>query len=140
MRGHATRPLLVCLGVLFVVAAGAGPAAAGTRLPAHLRAVRCSRLADLHGVAKWRHYARDLFGSEWSRADYIINRETGGTWNPAAHNASGATGLAQFMPEWWNGHGSTGWCWNPRDPILSIRMFFFVAHHPQLGGWGNWGT
>jgi len=35
-------------------------------------------------------------------------------WNPAAQNpSSGAAGVAQLMPFWWNGSSSLGWRFNP---------------------------
>ena len=135
---------IAVLAALLVLLAGisAGPAAAQQVLPHHLKAVHCSRLADLHGVAKSKHYLRDLTETDhtlYVRMYNTISGETGGTWYARAHNASGASGLAQFMPEWWNGYGSNGWRWDPYNATLNIRVFYYVVKHPaSTGGWSNW--
>jgi hypothetical protein len=62
-----------------------------------------------------------------------ISEESG--WGHAARNASGASGYAQFMPEWW----AHRWLWDPMDGPLNIRMFVYCIEHPrETGGWSNW--
>jgi len=57
------------------------------------------------------------------------------SWRHAARNASGASGYAQFMPEWW----ARRWLWDPMDGALNIRVFVYCIEHPrETGGWSNW--
>ena len=136
---HAKRVLLYLVVVLGpLTLAGALPAGASAQvLPAHLKNVHCSRLAQIHNeTAYCKHLLRDLCGRDtalYQRMYATVVGESG--WGAHAHNASGATGYAQFMPEWWNGHGSTGWSWNPYNGALNIRVFYYVVTH---GGWSNW--
>lgn len=41
-----------------------------------------------------------------------------------AHNPSGASGVFQLMPYWWDGESAYGWQFNP----YHLRMNLFYAH------------
>lgn len=47
---------------------------------------------------------------------------------PAAHNRSGASGLMQIMPGWWDGR-------DPYDPAVNLTMALDI-HEAQ--GWRAW--
>lgn len=109
------------------------PAAAATRLPAHLPKTTCHRLLDMHGKEKWKHYLWHIAGKDYIRISQVIQRESG--WNPHAVNpASRASGLPQFTPTWWN----RLWVFDPTAPILSLRVMVYVWQHPSFGGSKNW--
>lgn len=80
-------------------------------------------------VEQWRTLVADVWGSDTDRALCIIEHESGG--NPNAVNpSSGAAGLFQVMPFWWDYYGGDRF-----DPQTNIN----VAHLIYLQqGWGAW--
>jgi muramidase (phage lysozyme) len=68
------------------------------------------------GVGRWTWLSRQV-GWPWGcfpTLMMIISRESGG--NPAAKNpTSTASGLLQFLADWWYGH------WNPFNPRSNLR-------------------
>jgi hypothetical protein len=72
-----------------------------------------------------------VFGSRCSAALSVVACETGGTFDPAIVNpSSGAAGLFQLMPFWWQGE------FNPFDPWLNAQFAYGLSD----GGtnWGPW--
>lgn len=55
--------------------------------------------------------------------------ETGGTFNIYAHNPSGASGLFQLMPTWWEGK------FDPYNPWANTRAAYSIS-----SGGTNWGA
>jgi hypothetical protein len=64
--------------------------------------------------------------SEWPTIDRVMKCES--QCSPKAHNRSGASGLMQIMPLWWNGR-------DPYDPTVNLTMALEV-HERQ--GWRAW--
>jgi hypothetical protein len=56
--------------------------------------------------------------------------ETGGTFNIYAHNPSGASGLFQLMPTWWQGK------FNPYNPWANTRAAYSISSAGT--NWGAW--
>lgn len=98
------------------------------RIPAlHRRIVRPGG----RGVARWAPLLRycGMPERELARALRTMRRESGGNqW--ARNRASGAAGLYQFMPAWWNRR------WNPYNPEQNVRHFVRATRHPR--GWRHW--
>lgn len=67
------------------------------------------------------------------KVDYIMHRES--TCYPYAHNPSGASGLVQWMPMWFNGGNSYGWKFDPFDPYQSL---YHMRLRVNLVGWHDW--
>ena len=66
------------------------------------------------------------FGPAASQAISVASCES--HLDPRAHNASGASGLFQLMPIWWQGQ-------NPYDPVVNTR----IAHQLyERSGWSPW--
>ncbi len=72
---------------------------------------------------------------QWSMALFIANRES--HCDPQARNPSGASGVFQLMPIWFEGHNAYGWpTFDPFDAALNVKY----AHLLWLkDGWGPWG-
>jgi hypothetical protein len=86
-------------------------------------------ISDPHAYlyASYPRYAR--------RLDCVIRRES--QWKPAARNASGATGLAQFILSTWlsTPQGKAGA--SRTDPIASIdASVYLIEETPQ--SWRHW--
>jgi len=86
-------------------------------------------------VGRWVWLARDT-GWTWGDVDmllHIIARESSG--NPSVRNGSGsgATGLLQWMPDWYNGTWHTPF--DPTNPRESLAVGVEV-HAKQ--GWAPW--
>lgn len=64
--------------------------------------------------------------SEWPTVARVMRCESG--CDPHAHNPSGASGLMQVMPFWWQGR-------DPYDPAVNLTMALEV-HDRQ--GWRAW--
>ena len=133
---------IAVLAVLLVLLAGisAGPAAARQVLPNHLKAVHCSRLADLHGAAHDKHYLRDLCGKDHALYVRMYNTISGEScWHSWVVNSSNHAGYAQFAVDWANGNNAGHWVWNRLNGTLNVRMFYYCVTHPgTTGGWSTW--
>jgi hypothetical protein len=132
--------VLVLTGILLLTLATACPAQAHQRkLEKLLPDCKCSCLHHLKGKKLWRHWIWHLSrdAAEYRRVCATVSGESG--WHPDVpnHCGSGARGLFQFMPGWYNG---VWWpyAFDPTDPVLSIRIFFYFIHGPHYGGWSNW--
>ena len=106
-------------------------------LPPHLKDSHCPRLAKIHNETHYcKHLLRDLCGRNvalYRRMYATVKGESG--WGAHAHNPSGASGYAQFMPSWWAGR----WHFDPYNGALNIRVFYYCVTHPrETGGWSNW--
>lgn len=56
--------------------------------------------------------------------------------DPSAMNPSGAAGLFQLMPFWWDGSSSYGWVFDPYDAYQNAyHAALIVATDPS---WSNW--
>jgi hypothetical protein len=81
-------------------------------------------------VGRWIWLADDVGwpSSQWSQLMYVVHRESGG--NPRACNSSsGASGLMQFLPAWWQGK------WNPYNPRVNLRHGCLAW---KVSGWQHW--
>jgi hypothetical protein len=59
-------------------------------------------------------------------------------YQPTARNASsGAAGLFQLMPFWWDGNNSYGWRFDPYDPRQNAVHAHLIW---KADGWGPWTT
>lgn len=63
---------------------------------------------------------------EWPTVARVMACESG--CDPGAHNRSGASGLMQIMPTWWDGR-------DPYDPAVNLTMALEVH---QAQGWHAW--
>ena len=58
----------------------------------------------------------------------------------AVNSSSGASGLMQHMPEWWDWRaeeaGFSGY--SPFDPVANIWVSFWLLTLPDIGGWKHW--
>lgn len=76
---------------------------------------------------------RQVFGSASAEALRIAECESG--LDPSRQNPSGAAGVFQLMPFWWNGQNAYGWVFDPFDAYANIVH----AHLIYLAdGWGPW--
>ena len=58
--------------------------------------------------------------------------------NPNARNSStGAAGLFQLMPFWWDGNNAFGWRFDPYDPEENAKHAFLIW---KRDGWNPWTT
>lgn len=68
-------------------------------------------------------------------AECIADRESGD--NPYALNAStGAAGLFQLMPFWWDGNNAYHWKFDPYDAYQNAYHSYLIW---QMDGWQPWG-
>lgn len=80
-------------------------------------------------VEQWRSLVAAHFGSQTDRALCIMRHESGG--NPNATNpTSGAAGLFQVMPFWWNHYGGDRY-----DPATNTRVAAAILAQQ---GWTAW--
>lgn len=80
-------------------------------------------------VEQWRALVTAYFPNEVNRALCIVDAESGG--NPNARNpSSGAAGLFQVMPFWWDKYGGDRY-----DPETNVRI---AAKIRAQQGWGAW--
>jgi hypothetical protein len=78
-------------------------------------------------------WGTEQFGAQ---AECIANHESGDDPNNV-NPASGAAGLFQLMPFWWDGRNRFGWTFDPYDPQQNA----FYAHLISLqDGWTPWTT
>lgn len=77
---------------------------------------------------QWWTLAREVGwpADELPRMDRVMWCES--TCQPNAHNRSGASGLMQIMPMWWDGR-------DPYDPAVNLAMALDI-HAAQ--GWAAW--
>ena len=58
----------------------------------------------------------------------------------ALNSSSGASGLMQHMPQWWDWRaeqaGFVGY--SPFDPVANIWVSFWLLTLPDIGGWQHW--
>jgi soluble lytic murein transglycosylase-like protein len=80
-------------------------------------------------VEQWRSLTAAHFGGNTDAALRVMRCESGG--NPSARNSSsGAAGLFQFMPFWWEGK------WDPYDAGRNIAE---AASLSRAGSdWSHW--
>jgi peptidoglycan hydrolase CwlO-like protein len=82
-----------------------------------------------------------LIYSIWGRngdgrvAECIADHESGD--NPNSRNASGAAGLFQLMPFWWDGNNRFGWQFDPYDAKANAQHAYLIW---QRDGWNPWTT
>lgn len=67
------------------------------------------------------------------RAMCLIRYESQG--KPGALNASGAAGLFQIMPSWWNGGLPSEYRGDRFDPVTNARAAYYILRRQ---GWGAW--
>jgi soluble lytic murein transglycosylase-like protein len=78
---------------------------------------------------QWRGLVAEYFGSETDLALCVMEHESGG--NPEARNpTSGAAGLFQIMPFWWEAYG--GDRYNPTDNVALAKTI------RDQQGWTAW--
>ncbi len=65
----------------------------------------------------------------------VMEAETGGSCDPAAHNRSGATGLMQIMPMWADDCGGS-----PADLFSPQFNLDCALHVLDVQGWFAWST
>jgi hypothetical protein len=80
------------------------------------------------GVEQWRDLVAAYFPGEVDTALRVMACESGG--NPGAYNPSGASGLMQVMPMWFDIFGG-----DPFDPANNLRVAALVRAEQ---GWGAW--
>lgn len=162
---HIKKLVLGLCGLLLLAGVGAGPALGyngdGSFYPsqaerasraAHRAAIRAAerdrearrvlvatrQLKGIYGttVARWVQCARRAgFGwGDFGVLFAIIDRESGG--GDSAQNPSGASGLTQQMPGWWNGD-YFGWVYDPLDAYQNLRHAHMAYHRPGVG-WSPW--
>ena len=137
---RATHALIAVLSFGLFLGLATAPALAHQDLP-HLKPIpnpTCRILQHTHGARHDRHLLWHLTCKGPAQGQYqrmydTVSEESG--WRSWAHNPSGASGYAQFMPEWWAGR----WHWDPFNGQLNIRVFVYcVEHSRETGGWSNW--
>jgi len=79
-------------------------------------------------VEVWRSLVEVYFGAEANHALAIVVCESGGNSN--ALNPSGAAGLFQIMPFWWDHYGGDRF-----DPETNVRVAKAIR---DSQGWGAW--
>ena len=98
-------------------------------------------------VERWRNdvvAAIAAYGGPASEVDLfltIMHRESRG--QPDATNpTSGAAGLMQHMPQYWDQRAiSAGYAGaSPYDPIANINVSAWLLYQAAGGGWGHWST
>ena len=98
-------------------------------------------------VERWRDdvvAAIATYGGPASDVDLfltIMHRESRG--QPEATNpTSGAAGLMQHMPQYWDQRAiSAGYAGaSPYDPIANINVSAWLLYQATGGGWGHWST
>ena len=98
-------------------------------------------------VERWRDdvvAAIAAYGGPVSDVDLfltIMHRESRG--QPEATNpTSGAAGLMQHMPQYWDQRAiSAGYAGaSPYDPIANINVSAWLLYQATGGGWGHWST
>jgi peptidoglycan hydrolase CwlO-like protein len=57
--------------------------------------------------------------------------------NPNARNPSGASGLFQLMPFWWDGNNAFGWKFDPYDAKANAEHAYLIW---KRDGWNPWTT
>lgn len=75
-----------------------------------------------------------VFGPAAPSARAVASCESG--FNPYAHNASGASGVFQLMPFWWDGGNSYGWSFNPYDAYQNVAHAYIISAHGT--NWSDW--
>jgi hypothetical protein len=70
------------------------------------------------------------------QAECIANHESGDDPNNV-NPSSGAAGLFQLMPSWWDGHNGFGWNFDPFDPQQNALHAHVIW---QQDGWAPWTT
>lgn len=102
------------------------------RPPPRATSARPSRPANTGmgtNVEQWRSLVAAHFGNQTDRALCIMRYESGG--NPGATNpTSGAAGLFQIMPFWWDHFGG-----NRYDPATNTRVAAAILARQ---GWTAW--
>tara|TARA_E500000331_G_scaffold64380_1_gene59086 strand:+ start:1380 stop:2081 length:702 start_codon:yes stop_codon:yes gene_type:complete len=98
-------------------------------------------------VERWRNdvvAAIAAYGGPANEVDLfltIMHRESRG--QPDATNpTSGAAGLMQHMPQYWDQRAiSAGYAGaSPYDPIANINVSAWLLYQAAGGGWGHWST
>lgn len=91
----------------------------------------------------WTSQAAALTGTAISPQDasdlnFIISHES--SWNPAAYNPSGASGLGQLMPGTFAGHAVPGHgdIWNPVDNLAAAINYMKSRYGSIHGAWQFW--
>jgi soluble lytic murein transglycosylase-like protein len=79
-------------------------------------------------VEQWRGLVAAYFPGEVDLALCVMAGESGG--NPSALNPSGAAGLFQIMPFWWNKYGGDRF-----DPETNVAMARLIR---DAQGWSAW--
>lgn len=88
---------------------------------------------DHWGTGAVQSMIRSIFGGDSARGLCTADRESG--FDAHAYNPSGASGIFQLMPGWWDGTGQYGWRFDPFNAYLNI----YYAHIMVIRrGWGDW--
>ena len=74
-------------------------------------------------------------GPDGRAAECIADHESPD--NPNARNASGASGLFQLMPFWWDGNNRFGWKFDPYDARANAEHAYLIW---KRDGWNPWTT
>lgn len=82
------------------------------------------------------HKAFCSAGICWQGDTAVAKADCESRLDPSAHNPSGASGLFQLMPFWWDGENKYGWVFDPYDAWQN-------AYHAALivvkdSTWTNW--
>jgi soluble lytic murein transglycosylase-like protein len=84
------------------------------------------------GVEQWRSLVAAYFGDQTDRALCIMAKESGG--NPNARNPkTGAAGLFQVMPFWWDHYGGDRY-----HPETNIRVASKILAQQGWRAWSPW--
>jgi hypothetical protein len=104
------------------------------------------RHTHAHALKRYRHYQHQqaqqfaaaaaspvavierIFGSAAPAAISVATCESG--LDPNAHNPSGAAGLFQLMPIWWEAQG-----YDPYDPVTNTTIAYHIY---TSSGWSAW--
>lgn len=112
------------------------PAPVDNRQPVVVGSVQFSRPAPPTTptvVEDWRPLVASFFPADQvDKALHVMACESGG--NPYAYNPSGAAGLFQMMPHWYQGRSAYP-AFDPFDPVANVAAAAWLWG--QLG-WGQW--
>jgi outer membrane murein-binding lipoprotein Lpp len=87
-------------------------------------------------VGRWLWLSDDVGWKEpqWPTLFMVIDRESGGSPGIVNSQGSGAAGLLQFMPPWYNGQWGYP-AFNPFDPRANLKAGLWLWHR---NGWSPW--
>jgi hypothetical protein len=74
-------------------------------------------------------------GKNGQIAECIADRESGD--NPYARSPTGAAGIFQLMPFWWDGNNAYGWNFDPYDAKENISHSYLIWQDEGFSPWGG---